>query len=47
MRPAERNVEKNHGEGKKPAGMAFVGGCCRIGGRPGFLLWVFVKATNA
>ena len=36
-RAAERNVEKNRGERKTPAGMAFVGGCCRIGGRPGWM----------
>ena len=34
MRPAERNV-KNREERKKPAGMAFVWGHSRIGGRPG------------
>ena len=28
---------QNHGERKKPAGMAFVGGCGRIGGRPGWM----------
>ena len=33
QRSAERNVEKNCGERKKPAGMAFVGGFGR--GRPG------------
>ena len=36
-RPAERNVEKNCGKRKEPAGMAFVGGCGRIGGRTGWM----------
>ena len=30
-------MDKNCGERKKPAGMAFVGGCGRIGGRPGWM----------
>ena len=38
-RKDHRNLVKlpNHGVGKKPAGMAFVGGCYRIGGRPGWM----------
>ena len=36
-RRRRRNAEKNCGERKKPAGMAFVGACGSIGGRPGWM----------